>query len=114
MPSTSTARVTQLGRLGTELGGGAEDAAVAVVQLVDAHMTDAVRHVLALAGIDPGTDLSAFGGMGASTRRPRPPPSGCEGARPPLRPGLSAFGLVTADHIVDASRDISPTGSRST
>ena len=37
-----------------------------MVALVDAHMTDAVRRVLSLAGADPRRlDLVAFGGMGA-------------------------------------------------
>src|SRR6202043_3067727 len=44
----------------------ADEAAAAVCQIVDAHMTDAIRRVLSLAGDDPRRlGLVAFGGMGA-------------------------------------------------
>ncbi len=100
------AAVAAYERLGAELGLSAEDAAIAVVRIVDAHMTDAVRRVLALAGADPRRlDLCAFGGMGgvhASTQ------ARALGMRrvlvPRAAPGLSALGLVSADHVVDQMR----------
>ena len=95
-----------LGRLGAELGGDAEDAAVAVVRLVDAHMTDAVRRVLALAGVDARhLSLCAFGGMGAVHATTQAAALGmAKVIVPRSAPGLSAVGLVSADHVVDATR----------
>ncbi|HEY8216819.1 MAG TPA: hydantoinase/oxoprolinase family protein [Acidimicrobiia bacterium] len=95
-----------LARLGRDLGCDAEDAAAAVVRLVDAHMTDAVRRVLALAGVDPRRlSLCAFGGMGAVHATTQAAALGI--ARvvvPRAAPGLSALGLVSADHVIDATR----------
>jgi N-methylhydantoinase A len=95
-----------LARLGAELGGDAEDAAVAVVRLVDAHMTDAVRRVLALAGVDARhLALCAFGGMGAVHATTQAAALGMtKVVVPRAAPGLSALGLVSADHVVDATR----------
>ncbi|MEX2255529.1 MAG: hydantoinase/oxoprolinase family protein [Acidimicrobiia bacterium] len=95
-----------LARLGEALGCDAEDAAVAVVRLVDAHMTDAVRRVLALAGADPRRlDLCAFGGMGAVHATTQAAALGMQHVVVPrAAPGLSALGLVSADHVVDATR----------
>jgi N-methylhydantoinase A len=80
------------GALGARVGLDAEATAVATLRLVDAHMTDAVRRVLSLAGVDPRRlDLVAFGGMGAvhsSTQGARPrhaprarPRGGCRPVR---------------------------------
>jgi N-methylhydantoinase A len=95
-----------LARLGTALGCSAEDAAVAVVRLVDAHMTDEVRRVLALAGADPrALALCAFGGMGAVHATTQAAALGMRSVVVPrAAPGLSALGLVSADHVVDAAR----------
>ena len=95
-----------LGRLGDALGGSAEDAAIAVVRLVDAHMTDAIRRVLALAGADPRRlDLCAFGGMGGVHATTQAAALGMHRVVVPrAAPGLSALGLVSADHVVDATR----------
>jgi N-methylhydantoinase A len=94
------------GALGARVGLDAEATAVATLRLVDAHMTDAVRRVLSLAGVDPRRlDLVAFGGMGAvhSSTQAR-----ALGMRRVLVPaaaaGLSALGLLTANHVVDDSR----------
>jgi N-methylhydantoinase A len=97
---------TALARLGAELGGDAEDAAVAVVRLVDAHMTDAVRRVLALAGVDARhLSLCAFGGMGAVHATTQAAALGmAKVVVPRSAPGLSAVGLVSADHVVDVTR----------
>ena len=85
-----------------------EATAAAVVALVDAHMTDAVRRVLSLAGADPRRlDLVAFGGMGAVHATTQ---AAALGMRRVLVPraasGFSALGLLTADHVVDATRTL--------
>ncbi len=95
-----------LERLGKELDVDAGDAAAAVVRIVDAHMTDAVRRVLALAGADPRRlDLVAFGGMGPVHATTQAAALGMRRVLiPRAAPGFSALGLVSADHVVDASR----------
>lgn len=95
-----------LERLAKELDVDAEDAAVAVTRIVDAHMTDAVRRVLALAGADPRRlDLVAFGGMGPVHATTQAAALGMHRVLVPrAAPGFSALGLVSADHVVDASR----------
>ena len=95
-----------LERLGKELGIGVEEAALAVVRTVDAHMTDAIRRVLSLAGADPRRlDLCAFGGMGAVHATTQAAALGMQRVLVPrAAPGFSALGLVSADHVVDASR----------
>jgi N-methylhydantoinase A len=92
--------------VGAPVGLDAEATAAAVVALVDAHMTDAVRRVLSLAGADPRRlDLVAFGGMGAVHATTQ---AAALGMRRVLIPraasGFSALGLLTADHVVDATR----------
>jgi len=95
-----------LAELGRPLGLDAEETAVAAVRLVDAHMTDAVRRVLSLAGADPrALDLVAFGGMGAVHATTQAAALGMPHALiPRAAAGLSALGLLTADHVVDDSR----------
>jgi N-methylhydantoinase A len=95
-----------LAQLGQRVGLDVEATAAAAVRLVDANMTDAIRRVLSLAGADPRTlDLVAFGGMGGvhATTQAR-----ALGMRRVLVPraaaGFSALGLLTAHHVVDASR----------
>jgi len=102
---TDSAHVA-LERLGKELGLDAEDAALAVVRIVDAHMTDAIRRVLSLAGADPRRlDLCAFGGMGAVHATTQAATLGMHHVLVPrAAPGFSALGLVSADHVVDATR----------
>ena len=97
-----------LERLGTALGLSADDAAVAVVRIVDAHMTDAVRRVLALAGVDPRrVDLVAFGGMGAVHATTQAAALGVRRVLVPrAAPAFSALGLASADHVVDATRTL--------
>ena len=79
---------------------------MAAVRLVDAHMTDAVRRVLSLAGVDPRSlDLVAFGGMGAVHATTQAAALGMSRALIPRgAAGLSALGLLTADHVIDDSR----------
>ena len=95
-----------LAALGEPMGMDAEETAVAAVRLVDAHMTDAVRRVLSLAGVDPRTlDLVAFGGMGAVHATTQAAALGMRHALiPRAAAGLSAVGLLTADHVIDDSR----------
>jgi N-methylhydantoinase A len=95
-----------LAELGAPLGLDAEETAVAAVRLVDAHMTDAVRRSLSLAGCDPRSlDLVAFGGMGAVHATTQAEALGMSRVLIPRgAAGLSALGLLTADHVIDDSR----------
>lgn len=95
-----------LAELGAPLGLDAEQTAQAAVRLVDAHMTDAVRRELALAGVDPRPlNLVAFGGMGAVHATTQAAALGMGRALiPRAAAGLSALGLLTADHVIDDSR----------
>jgi N-methylhydantoinase A len=95
------------GRGGTEpTVTDAEETAVATLRLVDAHMTNAVRRVLSLAGVDPRRlDLVAFGGMGAVHSSTQARALGMRHVLVPVAAaGLSALGLLTANHVVDDSR----------
>ncbi len=95
-----------LAALGAPLGMDAEDTAIAAVRLVDAHMTDAIRRVLSLAGADPRSlDLVAFGGMGAVHATTQAAALGMRHALiPRAAAGLSALGLLASDHVIDESR----------
>ena len=97
-----------LAELAGQIGIDTEVAAAAVVALVDAHMTDAVRRVLSLAGADPRRlDLVAFGGMGAVHATTQAAALGMRRVLiPRAAPGFSALGLLTADHVVDATRTL--------
>jgi N-methylhydantoinase A len=99
---------TALESVGAPLGLDAEETALATVRIVDAHMTDAVRRVLSLAGVDPRRlDLCAFGGMGALHATPQAAALGMSHVLVPrAAPGFSALGLVSADHVVDATRGL--------
>jgi N-methylhydantoinase A len=97
-----------LATVGEPLGLDAEAAAVATVAIIDAHMCDAVRRILSLAGADPRElDLVAFGGMGAvhAVRH-----AALLGMRrvliPRAAPAFSALGLLTANHVVDDARTL--------
>ena len=101
-----------LAELGQRVGLDAEETAAAAVTLVDAHMTDAIRRVLSLAGVDPRKlDLVAFGGMGGVHATTQARALGMKRVLiPRAAAGLSALGLLTANHVIDASRGyISPT-----
>ncbi len=97
-----------LARVGEPIGLDAEATATAIVALVDAHMTDAIRRVLSLAGADPRRlDLVAFGGMGAVHATTQAAALGMSQVLVPrAAPGFSALGLLTADHVVDATRTL--------
>jgi N-methylhydantoinase A len=97
-----------LATVGEPLGLDAEAAAVTTVAIIDAHMCDAVRRILSLAGADPRElDLVAFGGMGAvhAVRH-----AALLGMRrvliPRAAPAFSALGLLTANHVVDDARTL--------
>jgi len=94
--------------IGEGIGMNAEEAAVATVQIVDAHMADAVRRVLSQAGADPrDLDLVAFGGMGAVHATRQATMLGMSYVLvPKAAPAFSALGLLTADHVVDDSRTL--------
>ena len=97
------AAIASLGRL---VGLGVEETAAAIVRLVDANMTDAVRRVLSLAGADPRKlSLVAFGGMGGVHATTQARALGMHTVMVPrAAAGLSALGLLTANHVVDDSR----------
>ena len=95
-----------LAKLGEPLNMDAEAAAAAVVAVIDAYMTDAVRRVVALAGADPrALALVAFGGMGPVHATTQAASLGMRRCLVPLSAsGFSALGLLMADHVIDESR----------
>jgi N-methylhydantoinase A len=97
---------TAIEKLGHRVGLDVEDAAAAIVRLVDANMTDAVRRVLSLAGADPRKlSLVAFGGMGGVHATTQARELGMTRVViPRAAAGLSALGLLTANHVIDDSR----------
>lgn len=97
---------TAIEKLGRRVGLGVEDTAAAIVRLVDANMTDAVRRVLSLAGADPRKlSLVAFGGMGGVHATTQARALGMTRVVIPREAaGLSALGLLTANHVIDDSR----------
>ncbi len=94
-----------LAGLGGPLGMDAVAAATAVLDVVNAYMTDAIRRVVALAGADSRRmALVAFGGMGpvhATTQAAGLGVAQC--LVPQSAAALSAVGLLMADHVVDES-----------
>jgi len=95
-----------LARLGAPLGMDAVEAAASIVAVIDAYMTDAVRRVVALAGVDPrALSLVAFGGMGPVHATTQAAGLGMRRCLVPLAAsGFSALGLLEADHVIDESR----------
>jgi len=83
-----------------------EETAAAVSAIIDAHMTDAIRRQLSLAGADPRRlDLVAFGGMGAVHATTQAAALGMQRVLVPrAAPGFSALGLLSADHVLDLAR----------
>jgi N-methylhydantoinase A len=74
-------------------------------------MTDAIRRVLSLAGADPRKlNLVAFGGMGGVHATTQARALGMKRVLiPRAAAGLSALGLLSANHVIDDSRGyISP------
>ncbi len=97
-----------LASVGKPLGLDAEGAAVATVAIIDAHMCDAVRRILSLAGVDPRElDLVAFGGMGAVHAARHAALLGMHRVLiPRAAPAFSALGLLTANHVIDEARTL--------
>jgi len=104
----SAAAHRALEEVGRPLGLDAEGTARAAVEIIDAHMADAVRRVLSMAGSDPRTlDLVAFGGMGAVHAARQGALLGMHRVLiPDAAPAFSALGLLTADHVIDDTRTI--------
>jgi N-methylhydantoinase A len=97
-----------LATVGEPLGLDAETTAVATAAIIDAHMCDAVRRMLSLAGADPRElDLVAFGGMGAVHAARHAALLGMRRVLiPRAAPAFSALGLLTANHVVDDARTL--------
>ena len=95
-----------VGDLGLALGLDVEDTAAAITTIIDAHMTDAIRRQLSLAGADPRSlDLVAFGGMGAVHATTQAAALGMRRVLvPKAAPQFSALGLISAHHVVDNAR----------
>jgi N-methylhydantoinase A len=97
-----------LGAVGRGITMSAEETAVAAIDIIDAHMADAVRRVLSLAGADArDLDLVAFGGMGAVHAARQCAMLGMRRVLiPAAAPAFSALGLLTADHVIDETRSL--------
>ncbi|WP_375397279.1 hydantoinase/oxoprolinase family protein [uncultured Sphingomonas sp.] len=95
-------------RIGRDAGLSPDEAAVAIVEIIDAHMCDGIRRALSLAGADPRMlDLVAFGGMGAVHAVEHARELGMRRVLvPQAAPAMSALGLLTADHLLDESRTL--------
>jgi N-methylhydantoinase A len=105
------AALAALAEVGQRVAMSAEEVAAAAARLVDANMTDAIRRVLSLAGADPRKlNLVAFGGMGGVHASVQARALGMSKVVVPrAAAGLSALGLLAANHVVDDSRGyISP------
>ena len=88
------------------VGVEAESTAMAAIEIIDTHMSDAVRRVLSMAGADPRElDLVAFGGMGAVHAPPGGHPRYAPSPRSPVG-SRSRPGPPTADHVVDDTRSL--------
>jgi N-methylhydantoinase A len=92
-----------LSRLGEKLGLSAEDTALGVVKIANAHMEQALRLISLERGHDPRQfQLLSFGGAGglhaADLARDLGIPSVIV---PPLASTLSAFGMLSADVVKD-------------
>jgi N-methylhydantoinase A len=104
-----------LERLGRKLGLGPEQAALGVVEVVNAHMERALRVISVERGHDPRRfTLLSFGGAGGL--------HACELARragiprvliPPLASTLSAFGMLVAEVVKDYTQTVMLPGDTS-
>ena len=97
-----------LSSVGKQLGMTVEATAIAAIEIIDAHMSDAGRRVLSMAGADPRElDLVAFGGMGAVHAARQAAILGMRRVLVPrAAPAFSALGLLTADHVIDDTRSL--------
>src|SRR5262249_55998738 len=87
-----------VGRIAVRLGGGLEDAALAIVRMANENMANAVRLLTVDRGIDQREfDLLAFGGAGPLHSAELAGALGMRRVLVPLHPGLaSAFALMMA------------------
>ena len=88
------------------LGLDVTDAAWAIERMVNATMSDAVRRVLATRGADPrDLALMAFGGNGPVHAWAQAAELGIDRVLlPRTAPAFSAYGLLTADYLIDLVR----------
>ena len=105
MQLDATAARAALGRLGDELSMTPEDVALAVVDLVDFNMVNAIRLVSIDRGLDPRDfTLVSFGGACSLHANALARIIGARDVLVPVYQGVfSAFGLMTADMRVDES-----------
>jgi N-methylhydantoinase A len=94
-----------LASMGEALGMSTDALAMAIIDIVDANMVNAVRLVSIDRGLDPrGFTLFSFGGAGSLHAAALAEIAGIAEVAIPLHQGvLSAFGLMTADVRVDES-----------
>ena len=97
-----------LARLGAELGLSAEQAALGVVQIANAHMERALRVISVERGHDPRTfTLLSFGGAGGLHAADLARGLGIPRLLiPPLASTLSAFGMLAAEVIKDYTQTV--------
>ena len=100
--------------LATPLGMSLDDAALAILRIVNNNMTGALRTVLLERGLDPREfALFAFGGAGPLHLSDLLDEAGIPQGVVPVHPGqFSALGFVLTDARVDLERTIQMTSSR--
>jgi N-methylhydantoinase A len=97
--------VEAVGTIAAELGGTIEEASLAIVQLANHNMVNALNVISVEQGVDPReTALVSFGGAGALHAAEIGEIVGVDRVLVPPHPGnVSAFGLLTAGLRVDVS-----------
>ena len=113
MPLDVSRAFTALAKLGTELKLSAEQAALGVVAVANAHMERALRVISVERGHDPRRfTLLSFGGAGGLHAVDLARELGIRSVLvPPLASTLSAFGMLAADVIKDYTRTVMLPGS---
>ncbi|MBN2385633.1 MAG: hydantoinase/oxoprolinase family protein [Anaerolineales bacterium] len=108
MPLDASRAQAALARLGAELGLNAEQAALGVIQVANAHMERALRVISVERGHDPRRfRLLSFGGAGSLHAADLGRSLGIPAAIvPPLASTLSAFGMLAAEVIKDYTRTV--------
>ena len=113
MPLDATRAQAALAKLGDELKLTAEQAALGVVAVANAHMERALRVISVERGHDPRRfTLLSFGGAGGLHAAGLARGLGCPRVLvPPLASTFSAFGMLAADVIKDYTRTVMLSGS---
>lgn len=108
MPLDAQSAWRALERLGQALGLEAEQAALGVVAVVNAHMERALRVISVERGHDPrGFSLLSFGGAGGLHAAELARRAGIPGVLvPPLASTLSAYGMLAADVVKDYTQTV--------